>query len=337
MSMKFIRPRYLESFECIAGKCEDSCCKAGWEIPIDEETLSLYNSLGGEIGKKFQSSTAVGSDGDTVFKLDENGDCPFLNEQGLCDLYIATDGRLCEICTNYPRFIEEFDGFTESGISISCAEAQRIILKASRDDYPTLPCKSYDELLNFLSAARLKALDMVYSLPPKRALNSLLDFGVFLQDIIDFGDVTYIEHVEFYTPPECFEESDADANEALLRLCDLYLDTDIMCDEWRRALEEREFVGKCVDESEQKAYLAYLVYRYFLKAINYEFVVGIVMTIAGAYILPSVLHGDFYRLARLHAKEIEHDADNLDALNEAFAEGELDLADFLAIIDELLK
>ncbi len=338
MSNGFIRPKYCERFACIAGKCEESCCKAGWEIPIDDETLGLYSSLGGEIGEKFSCSTAEGSDGDIVFKLDENGDCPFLNSDGLCDLYIATDGKLCEICSNYPRFFEEFDGFTESGISISCVEAQRLILAAGSEDYRLEEVKSDDELLKFLVSARQKALDIVFELSPKRALWSLLDYCVFLQDIIDFGDIADFEQIDSYTPPECFEAFDCDPLSSLKKLCGIYLEnTDIMYDEWRIALNECNPGRKTVPENELRAYLAYLLYRYFLKAINFEFVISVAMTIAGAYILPFVLQGDFHRLARLHAKETEHDADNFEALNEAFASGLFDYSDLGAIIDNYIE
>ncbi len=338
MSAGLIRPKYCEVFSCIAGKCEESCCKAGWEIPIDGETLALYSSLDGELGKKFSVSTVKGSDGDIIFKLDENGDCPFLNADGLCDLYIATNGRLCEICTNYPRFFEEFDGFTESGVSISCVEAQRLILSADRDDYRLADAHSDDELLEFLVKSRAKALDIVFDLPPKQALKALLDYSVFLQDIIDFGDVDDFELIDSYIPPKRFKRFDNDPEASLKRLCNIYLDnTDIMFNDWRSALENGKPACKAVPENELRAYLAYLVYRYFLKSINYEFVISICALIVSAFVLPAVLSGDFYALARLHAKEIEHDRDNLEALNEAFASGEFDISSLVAVINKYVK
>lgn len=338
MSTGLIRPKYYEKFACIAGKCEESCCKAGWEIPIDDETLALYSSLDGELGKKFSVSTVKGSDGDVIFKLDENGDCPFLNTDGLCDLYIATNGRLCEICTNYPRFFEEFDGFTESGISVSCVEAQRLILNANRNDYRFADTYSDDELLEFLVRARQKAFDIVFALPPKQALKALLDYSVFLQDIIDFGDVADLEQIDKYIPPKRFKRYDAEPSEELKKLCDIYLNnTDIMFNDWRSALESCKPVRKEIPESKLRAYLAYLVYRYFLKSINYEFVISICALIISAFVLPAVLNGDFYSLTRLHAKEIEHDHDNLEALNEALASGEFDVLSLVAVINKYIK
>ena len=43
--MVTITPNYYMNFKCIADKCRHTCC-AGWEIEIDDETLSaLIDSL----------------------------------------------------------------------------------------------------------------------------------------------------------------------------------------------------------------------------------------------------------------------------------------------------
>ena len=50
--MKFRIPKYYKQFHCIADKCKDSCCSAGWEIDIDEESLNLYKSVKRNIWQK---------------------------------------------------------------------------------------------------------------------------------------------------------------------------------------------------------------------------------------------------------------------------------------------
>ena len=42
--MLYTIPDYYPSFECIADKCEDTCC-AGWQIVIDKETLKKYTKV----------------------------------------------------------------------------------------------------------------------------------------------------------------------------------------------------------------------------------------------------------------------------------------------------
>ncbi len=312
--MEYIRPKYYDKFACIASLCEESCCKAGWEITIDDNTLELYSSLDGEIGKKFKDNVTEGEDGEVIFRLDKNGDCPFLDKDGLCELYIATNGKLCEICDKYPRFFEEFDGFAEAGISISCPEAQRIILNATREDYIFECEESDDEILNILVKARETALDIAFNNPSKKAILILMDYALFLQDVIDFGA---IHELDDYIP-EARRLPKRKAIDALERICDTYLNnTDILYNEWREALINCRPTFKRISDKEKRAYLGYLIYRYFLKAINTEDVLSVIKLIISAYILPTVLKGDSKKLARLHAKEIEHDAENLEAMIDA--------------------
>ena len=47
--MKQIYPNYYDHFTCIADKCKHNCC-IGWEIDIDDDTMDIYDSIGGEFG-----------------------------------------------------------------------------------------------------------------------------------------------------------------------------------------------------------------------------------------------------------------------------------------------
>ena len=46
-------PTYFNEFACIGGACEDNCC-IGWEVDIDDESLEVYNSVGGEFGDRLR-------------------------------------------------------------------------------------------------------------------------------------------------------------------------------------------------------------------------------------------------------------------------------------------
>ena len=48
--MKLYAPKYFPNFKCIGGKCTKNCC-IGWEIVIDDDTLSTYQTLDGKTGK----------------------------------------------------------------------------------------------------------------------------------------------------------------------------------------------------------------------------------------------------------------------------------------------
>lgn len=126
--MKVRVPNYFNDFKCIASECEDTCC-AGWGIVIDDETNDYYENVEGEFGEILRSKIVKDDDGDNVFLLN-NGNCSFLNKDKMCDIYINLgEEHLCHTCKQFPRYTEEFLDLREIGISLSCPEAARIILR----------------------------------------------------------------------------------------------------------------------------------------------------------------------------------------------------------------
>ena len=118
-------PNYYEKFRCIADKCRHSCC-IGWEIDIDADTMELYSSLEGELADKIRENIT----GETPhFVLRENDRCPFLTANGLCEIISCYgEDALCDICYLHPRFQNDYETFTETGLGMCCEEASRIIL-----------------------------------------------------------------------------------------------------------------------------------------------------------------------------------------------------------------
>ena len=53
--MKHLAPTIFRAFACAGGACPNSCCRAGWEIVPDEETLKLYEKLPGEAGARVRA------------------------------------------------------------------------------------------------------------------------------------------------------------------------------------------------------------------------------------------------------------------------------------------
>lgn len=120
-------PNYYNSFKCIADRCTHNCC-IGWEIDIDIETYNYYKSVSGEFGKRLRSSIQADVN-NPHFILDGKERCPFLNESNLCDIILQLgEDKLCNICTDHPRFRNYFDSRVEMGIGISCEEAARLVL-----------------------------------------------------------------------------------------------------------------------------------------------------------------------------------------------------------------
>lgn len=125
--MKTFVPNYYKDFKCIAQKCKHNCC-IGWEIDIDEDTLSHYENLKGKFSRKLKQGIEY-NDGCACFRLDGKGRCSFLNEKNLCDIILNLGEKsLCQICNDHPRFRNYYSDRVEMGLGLCCEEAGRIIL-----------------------------------------------------------------------------------------------------------------------------------------------------------------------------------------------------------------
>ncbi len=123
--MWYTIPDYYKEFKCIADKCEDTCC-AGWQIVIDKESLQKYKKIRGNFRKRMLKSVNRFSG---TFRQDKDKRCAFLNENNLCDLYLAQgEDGFCKTCREYPRHTEEFEGVREITLSLSCPEVARIVM-----------------------------------------------------------------------------------------------------------------------------------------------------------------------------------------------------------------
>ena len=120
-------PNYYPDFHCIAGACTETCC-AGWEVDLDEEAVLYYQNIApAPFGDVVRSHIKETEDGDFIFPLRENGRCPFLNDDNLCDIIINLgESRICRTCTEHPRFVVEVDNYLQHDLSLSCPEAARL-------------------------------------------------------------------------------------------------------------------------------------------------------------------------------------------------------------------
>ncbi|WP_346873948.1 flagellin lysine-N-methylase [Clostridium sp. UBA5988] len=223
--MKIRVPKYLNKFKCIADKCEDTCC-AGWEIVIDEETYDYYENLSGSFGERLRSE--IINDGeDNIFVL-KNGNCAFLNENKLCDIYneLGEDG-LCYTCKKYPRYMEEFGNLREIGISLSCPEAARIMLGDSNkmefelnenDEFIT----SYNDIDAMLFMELMQCRNIIFNILQNRNIDLniraaiILDFAKEVQDKIDEDDLTSLKTIkERYMDKNFINKTSDDLNKTI--------------------------------------------------------------------------------------------------------------------------
>jgi lysine-N-methylase len=202
--MKIRVPSYFKQFKCIAADCEDTCC-AGWEIVIDDESYKKYKKVNGEFGETLRNNI-INRDGENIFVL-KGDNCAFLNENKMCDIYTELGGdSLCHTCKQYPRYTEEFGGLREIGLSLSCPEAARIILRDSKKAEFVLSevqeeITSYNDINAMLFINLLQSRKIVFDILQNRDIaleyraSLILKFASEIQALIDENNILAIKAV----------------------------------------------------------------------------------------------------------------------------------------------
>lgn len=133
-------PGYADSFRCIGGACEDTCC-FGWTVPIDKETYEKYRSLPlGPLRTLVETSMLLTEDTAikglhaspatfAIIRMNGSNQCPMLSEDRLCRIQ-AEHGHefLSKTCATYPRIVLNQGGMEETALTLSCPEAARVVL-----------------------------------------------------------------------------------------------------------------------------------------------------------------------------------------------------------------
>lgn len=119
-------PDYYNKFQCIADKCRDTCCRS-WEVDVDEDTFYYYKVQEGEFGKYLNAHLHEDDDYKYI-PMKEDGYCPFLTKEGLCDIYCHLgEQAMCQVCQEYPRYYMGVGDYEQIDLSLSCMEVGRLL------------------------------------------------------------------------------------------------------------------------------------------------------------------------------------------------------------------
>ena len=327
--MQTLVPDYYEDFHCMAGACPHSCC-IGWEVVIDPETARRYRTLPGPFGDRLRAALQADEEGADCFPL-RGGRCPFLDGGNLCEIHLRLgEAATSSTCRSHPRFIEEYGPFREISLAASCPAACRLLL-GSREplafrqmDLPGEP-EEGDPWLEPLLAVRQRMFSILAdrSRPFRRRLGDWLDLALAAQCLLDAereAELPALAAGWCPAEPPAAEEGAGLFPEALKLLGEL----EILEPAWRELLAAAagSEAPARADEALLERIAAYFLFRYALKAVNDGDLAGRV-----AFCLLAVLTVE--RLSPLReleealerfSREIEHDQDNLDALQAAFWE-----------------
>ena len=300
--MRQFAPKYYENFRCIADKCTHSCCK-GWEIDIDPLTLARYEGASGGYIDKIKAS--ISYEGTPHFAL-QSDRCPHLDGRGLCKIITEmSEGWLCEICREHPRFYNRTVRGLEVGVGMSCEEAARVILR--EDGYAI-----YSELESVEGVCEAEfSFDAVSE--RERIYAKLSDRGIpYLKRLDTLYTIYAID-------PKMI--SDEQWRETLASL--EYFDT---CSGGRFSFYSSSARVSAEYEIILERFLAYLIYRHtasakseadFLSSLGFCFFVERLFASVLSVEEPSDIDGAI-DIARTVSEEIEYSEDNTDTLKMEF-------------------
>lgn len=164
--MKHLAPSFFRAFACAGGACPESCCRAGWEIIPDAETLKLYETFHGAAGARVQAGIIPGKE--PLLRQTPDRVCVLLDPDGLCHVQKHFGHEaLCRVCREYPRFHREFGNLTEHGVSLSCPTAYALAVGAPlqweswEDEAPIVPNELDPDAYLRLRRGRELALELL--------------------------------------------------------------------------------------------------------------------------------------------------------------------------------
>ena len=311
--MNVSKPAYYDDFHCLAGSCPDSCCKE-WDLDVDSTSAAYYRSLPGALGDRLRQAL-TDTDSGTVMAI-QDGRCPMWRQDGLCRIQAELGKQaLCQVCSQFPRLRHDYGSFAELGLELSCPEAARLILSDEsreiiRFDDGALPEEGCDEeALSTLLETREKALSLLEGDSPGQALILLLLYGYQAQELLDGGEE------EEFLPQEALHTAAALAGVPdIPGFLDFFKNLEILTEQWKQLLNQPHNLSL---PPKILPLARYLVERYWLQAVSDYDLVCRVKFIVISCLLVGLLEGDVKRTAQLYSKEIENDADNVDAILDA--------------------
>lgn len=313
--MLITEPSYYRQFRCIAGNCPDSCCKE-WEIQVDAETAARYRSLPGNLGERLRQVLVDEDDGSASMTISE-GRCPMWQADGLCRIQAELgEDALCQVCRDFPRLRHDYGDFVELGLELSCPEAARLILFTSpkepvRYELPGGEAEYDHEAMEVLLRTRPHALSILEDqhFTVKESLALLLLYGYQAQAELDgstplpWDSAASLAGIRQFAKPG-----------EMSAIIGFFNGLEILTPDWPTRLASPA-PGPWTET--YRVLARYFVERYWLQAISdYDLVCRVKFTVI-ACLLINHLGGDLLRTAQLFSKEIENNADNVDAILDA--------------------
>ncbi len=125
----YIYPDFYKKFSCIGPDCLSNCCCEGWNIPVTTEAAAYYKQAEGEFGDFIRKNILLNDQNQTTkIRLTDDRQCPFLNENKLCRIYLECgEEHMSKPCKIFPRGRLDMGGNSMRGLSLSCEEVLSLL------------------------------------------------------------------------------------------------------------------------------------------------------------------------------------------------------------------
>lgn len=118
-----------DKFNCTADKCKLTCC-SGWDISIDTDTYNKWKKENDKFDYILNNVKIKKCGSKIEYSMDKKTSeaCPFLDNQGLCQI-VKSHGQECLslACHMFPRIENVFEDRRELSLSCACPEVVELI------------------------------------------------------------------------------------------------------------------------------------------------------------------------------------------------------------------
>lgn len=330
--MKEYIPDYYKDFRCIADKCKDSCC-IGWEIMIDPESYKKYQNVKGKFHDRLMQG--IDHEGDKAFHLDHCDRCVFLNQKNLCDIYIELgEDALCEICTQHPRFHNEYGNIRQTGLGMACEEAARLMFETKEfglyqiQGTKTETIDDFDEAILEIQLWLLELLKKREN-PIEQRIEQIFDIVQTIQDHLNqTGEIS-----------DTWKDDPIKKHYILDQMCEetyiknwisVYQELDFMDPKIKKMFCEMEQMPLMIKEQKMDGFyiehlMSYFIYRYFMKSceddnlidkVKFAVLSCLMIEQMNEYCKKNHILKTPQEIAQVYSKEIEYSQENMDIIFE---------------------
>ena len=179
----YIYPNIYKKFKCIGSACKNTCC-AGWNIALDPDTADYYRKLNTDFGTLLRENMFE-EKGMTLIRLTKEGRCPFLDKDGLCQVYQNCGPEHMSVaCQGFPRRRFTQGQNAMRALSLSCEAVFQLLQDCSE---PIQICVEGNTELNNINDVSVYEISQFIAWGTELLQNPMIPLGIALGTVLYMG------------------------------------------------------------------------------------------------------------------------------------------------------